>query len=110
MWLVGLGFALYGSVACELVPELRWFINLAMAPLYFFSGVIFPLGKVPSPYRDWLLLNPLAHGVEAARLGFAPHYKALPETSVAYLYGCAVIALFFGLALHIRYWRRLAAR
>lgn len=110
MWLCGLGFGLVSSVAEELLPEVGRLINLTMQPLYFFSGIIFPLDKLPSPYREWLLLNPLAHGVEAARLGFAPHYHAFPETSVAYLYCWAIGGVFFGLALHNRYAMRLAAR
>lgn len=110
LWLLGMGFGLYASVANELVPELGWVLGMLLHPLYFFSGVIFPIAAVPLPYRDWLLANPLVHGLEAARLGFAPHYQALPETSLAYLYGCAVLALFFGLALHLHFAQKLAAR
>jgi capsular polysaccharide transport system permease protein len=110
MWLFGLGFGLVASVASELVPELGRFIGMLMQPLYFLSGVIFPLAQVPQPYRGWLMLNPLAHGPEAARLGFAPYYQAVPETSIAYLYGCALVVLFLGLALHYRFARTLAAR
>lgn len=109
LWLCGLGFGLVTSVAAELVPEIGRLINLTAQPLYFFSGILFPLDKLPSPYREWLLLNPLAHGVEAARLGFAPLYHAFPETSLAYLYCWAIGIVFFGLALHNRYASRLAA-
>jgi capsular polysaccharide transport system permease protein len=110
MWLIGMSFGLCASVASELVPELGRFIGLAIPPLYFLSGVIFPLAKIPPPYRDWLLLNPLVHGLEAVRLGFAPHYQALPETSIPYIYAWALIGTFLGLALHLRFARRLAAR
>lgn len=110
LWLCGLGFGLAASVADELLPEVGRLIGLAMQPLYLFSGIIFPLDKLPSPYREWLLLNPLAHGVEAARLGFAPYYHAFPETSVAYLHGWAVGLVFLGLALHNRFALMLAAR
>ena len=110
MWLVGLGFGLIASVASEMLPEVGRFINMALQPLYFFSGVIFPIAQVPQPYRDWFMLNPLAHGLEAARLGFAPHYQAVPETSIAYVYACAVAMVFLGLALHYRFSGQLAAR
>ena len=60
--------------------------------------------------RDWLLINPVLHGVEATRAGFAPHYEVLSEPSLAYLYGCAILAIFFGLALHRYFARRLAAQ
>lgn len=110
MWLLGLAFGLNTSVASELVPELGRFIGMLMHPLYFFSGVIFPLSRVPQPYRDWLMLNPLAHGLEATRLGFAPYYKAVPETSVAYMYGFAIVSIFLGLALHRQFANRMLRR
>jgi len=90
LWLTGLGFGLMASVAIELIPEI--------------SKV---LGAVPEPYRGWLLFNPVAHGLEACRLAFAPYYHAIPELSVGYLYFCALVMLFFGLALHVRFANRL---
>lgn len=110
LWLFGLAFGLITSVVNELAPEAGRLIGLSMQPLYFFSGIIFPLDKLPSPYREWILLNPIAHGLEAARLGFAPLYRAFPELSVPYLFGCGLVGVFFGLALHKRYALRLAAR
>jgi len=110
LWLVGLGFGLIVSVAGEMIPELGKVIGFVMTPMYFASGVILPIMAVPQPYRDWLLLNPVAHGLEAARLGFAPYYHAVPELSIAYLYGFALAAIFLGLALHIRFAARLVAR
>jgi capsular polysaccharide transport system permease protein len=110
LWLIGLGFGLIVSVADELLPLVGRIIGLFMHPLYFFSGVIFPLAKIPSPYREWLLYNPLAHGLEAARLGFAPHYQAVPELSIGYMYACALAGIFIGLALHYHFASRLIAR
>lgn len=110
LWLMGLGFGLMASVVIELVPELGKFLGLAMTPLYFLSGVIFPIANVPQPYRDWLLLNPVAHGVEAARLGVAPYYHAAPGLSMAYTYGFALLGIFLGLALHVRFATRLIAK
>lgn len=110
LWLVGMGFGLVASVAGELVPELRRIIEFVMMPLYMISGVIFPISVVPPPYREWLMLNPVAHGLEAARLGFAPHYHAVPELSIAYLYGFALVSVFLGLALHRRFALRLVTQ
>jgi len=75
--------------------------------LYFASGTMIPLASISQPYRDWLMFNPVAHGLEAARLGFASHYHAPSQLSVAYLYGFALVLIFFGLALHVRYASRL---
>ncbi|MEP6588756.1 MAG: ABC transporter permease, partial [Polaromonas sp.] len=110
LWLVGLGFGLMTSVAVEMVPELGRVIKLIMMPLYMISGVMFPISIVPQPYRDWLLFNPVAHGLEAVRLGFAPHYHAVPELSIAYIYGFALVSIFLGLALHRRFALSLATQ
>jgi len=110
LWLVGIGFGLMASVASVLVAEFGKIIMLIMTPLYFLSGVIFPLSKVPPPYREWLMFNPIAHGLEAARLGFAPYYQAVPELSIAYMYGFALVAIFFGLALHVRFSLKMATK
>jgi capsular polysaccharide transport system permease protein len=98
------------SVLIELVPELGRVLKLVMMPLMILSGVIIPLSAVPQPYRDWLLLNPVAHGLEAARLGFAPYYHAVPELSVAYIYQFALVSIFLGLALHRRFAMRLVTK
>lgn len=110
LWLLGLGFGLITSASQELVPELGKFVNLLMTPLYFVSAVIFPVHVVPEPFRSWLLLNPITHGVEGMRLAFAPHYQSVPELSIGYLYGCALAGVFLGLALHVRYATRLTAQ
>lgn len=110
LWLLGLGFGLVTSVAAELVPEIDRLIGFLMMPLYMVSGAILPLGAVPQPYRDWLLLNPVAHGLEAARLGFAPYYHAVPDLSLPYLYMWVLGCLFLGLALHRRFALRLATK
>ena len=107
LWLVGMGFGLIVSIANGLVPELGKTINLFMLPLMVISGVMLPITVVPQPYRDWLLLNPVAHGLEAARLGFVPNYHAISELSMAYLYGFALVSIFLGLALHRRFALKL---
>jgi len=110
LWLMGLGFGLVCSVLIKLISESDKLINLAMMPLYMISGVIFPITSVPQPYRDWLLFNPLAHGVEASRLGMSSYYHAFPELDLGYLYKFALASIFLGLALHNRFERKLVMK
>jgi capsular polysaccharide transport system permease protein len=110
LWLIGAGLGLIASVTTQLIPEAGKAIEFSSKPVYFLSGAIFPIAIVPPPYREWLILNPVAHGLEAARLGFAPHYHAIPELSLAYLYGFALVTIFLGLALHHRFAMRLATQ
>jgi capsular polysaccharide transport system permease protein len=110
MWFIGLGFGLTVSVLVELVPEGDRLVRLVMLPLYFASGVIFPLSLIPPPYIDWLMWNPLAHATEAVRMGLAPYYHAVPGVSLGYLHACALVLVFFGLALHRRFALNLVIR
>ncbi|HVW64193.1 MAG TPA: ABC transporter permease [Nitrosospira sp.] len=104
LWLLGAALGLIASVVVELVREAGKIIEYLAKPVYVLSGAIFPIAAVPHPYQGWLMFNPVVHGLEAVRLGFAPHYHAIPELSIGYLYGCALITLFFGLSLH-QYFR-----
>lgn len=110
MWGFGLGWGLVTSVLGTLVRELGKVLDMVHTPLYFASGVLIPLSLLQTPYREILMLNPLAHGVDAVRLGFAPYYYAATEQSLAYLYAWALVFIFFGLALHVRFATRLATR
>jgi capsular polysaccharide transport system permease protein len=110
LWLVGAGYGLVNSVAIQLAPPVGAVMSFMLKPLYFLSGVLIPISIIPHPYRDWLMLNPLVHGLEAMRLGFAPYYHPIPGLSIAYLYGWALVTIFFGLALHVRFAKRLALK
>jgi capsular polysaccharide transport system permease protein len=110
LWLLGLGFGLVACVASEVAPELGRVINFLMMPMYLLSGVVFPLSALPMPYREWLMLNPVAHGLEAARLGFAPLYHAVDGLSISYMFGCALACIFLGLALQRRFATRLVTQ
>lgn len=106
-WLCALGLGLCFGVLVKLVPEMDRMINFIMMPLMMISGVIFPLNLVQEPYLAWLMLNPLAHAIEATRLGFASYYHATSGLNLIYAYGCGLVLVFFGLALFRRFNQRL---
>jgi capsular polysaccharide transport system permease protein len=103
LWLMGLGFGLITSAAVELIPELGKIISMIMTPLYMTSGAILPLNSIPEPYRGWLMFNPLAHGLEISRWGVSPYYHVVTGANLTYLYQCALVAIFLGLALQARF-------
>lgn len=106
-WLCGLGLGMIFGVLARLIPEAERIINFLMTPLMMISGVMVPLGMVHEPYRGWLMYNPLAHAIEASRLGFAPYYHAASELDLSYAYQCALVLVFLGLALFRRFNQRL---
>ncbi|MBX3671196.1 MAG: ABC transporter permease [Rhodocyclaceae bacterium] len=107
LWLLGLGYGLVASVIMVLVPELEHILNLFMLPMYLISGVIYPVASVPPPYRDLLMINPVAHALEAVRQGYVPHYHAVDGVSLFYLYAWAAVAVLFGMLLYRRFALRL---
>ncbi|OGA74842.1 MAG: hypothetical protein A3G81_16915 [Betaproteobacteria bacterium RIFCSPLOWO2_12_FULL_65_14] len=110
LWLAGLGLGLVLSVLGTLVAEIARITRLLMTPLYFLSAVIFPSIAIPLGFRDIILLNPILHGIEGLRIAFMPAYVVPPGIDVGYLVQFAVVMLFIGLALHIRYRAELKAK
>lgn len=110
LWLLGLGLGLVLSVVTKLLRDLGRLIRILFIPLYFISGVMHPALSVPQPYRDWMLVNPILHGLEMLRAGFFPQFHAAPGASLGYLYGVSMTLVFFGLALHVRYSEKLVAQ
>jgi capsular polysaccharide transport system permease protein len=109
MWQAGLGMGLLFSVGSFLVPEIGKLVNMLNRPLYLISCVMFPSMLIPQPYRDWVMLNPFAHGVELVRAAFFFSYKAAPQTSIYYLAAFGQLTVFLGLLLHIRFEKKLVA-
>lgn len=110
LWLFGLGMGLVFSVASELVPEIGKLVHMAFIPLYFLSCVIHPATSIPSEYREWFMLNPIAHGVEALHGGFFSRFNVAPEVNMSYLAMAALVSICLGMALHVRFALRLSAR
>lgn len=110
LWLLGLGYGLVFSVPNELIPESGQLLGFAQTPLYLMSGLMVPFSLLPHSYQSFILYNPIIHGVELARVGYANYYHGDPALSLVYLYGCAFVLLFFGLALQLRFVERLISR
>lgn len=110
LWCLGLGLGLVVSVLGSLVPEVGKIVNILNLPLLILSGVILPLNHLPHDMLEYLMLNPIAHGLEILRLGFFEGYKVVHGTSLLYfwLFTLALIAL--GLLLHVRFAQRLKAK
>lgn len=106
----GLGFGLVFSALGNLVPEIGRIGHMLFHPLYLLSAVIYPAFIIPTPYRDFVMLNPLVHGIESIRAGFFDDYHLVEEVSLAYLAAFALFSVFMGLLLQVRFQQRLLAR
>jgi capsular polysaccharide transport system permease protein len=110
MWACGTGLGLILSVANELIPGANKAVGLLFRPLYFISGVMFPMTAIPQPYREWMLYNPLSHGLELLRAGYFSQYHTADGVSFGTLYGFALVTIFLGLALHVRFAQKMIAQ
>jgi len=110
MWTLGLGFGMTISAISAMVAEIRLVLQVVIRPLYLISGIIFPIGSLSKPYREILMLNPVAHGVEMARQSLSQGYEGVPETDPAYLFLFATILLLVGLVLQLRFAMQIAER
>lgn len=102
---VGLIFSVYGT----LYPEIMNLVPmLVFRPMYFMSGVIFPLFVVPSTYRDWLLWNPLLHVIELNHVFYFRSFES-PQVSLLYVILFSLASLTFGLLSYRSNWVRMVA-
>jgi capsular polysaccharide transport system permease protein len=109
LWVAGMGLALTFSVLANLSFWLGRLMRLIMRVMYFFSGVLMPSAGLPHGKREYVLLNPLFHGVESVRLAFSSTYVAAPSIDVVYIYQFGVVMVFLGLAMQVAFRDKLVA-
>jgi capsular polysaccharide transport system permease protein len=100
------GLAMISSVVGTLYPEPAKLIPIMMRPLFFISGVIFPLSMLPEQFLPYLLWNPLLHAIEISHLAFFESFSS-PHVSLEYFFFCSVISLAFGLMCLRVSWQRM---
>ena len=110
LWLAGVGMALIMSVAATLIPEVGKLSKMLLQPLYLLSGVLHPAMTIPQPYRGWLLVNPILHGIELLRAGFFSQFHPAPGVSLLYLGFFGIATTFLGLVLHLRFALKLVSK
>lgn len=110
LWSLGLGLGLVTSVAATLVPEIGKVIRMLSLPLMILSGVIIPLNSLPHWLLEYLMLNPIPHGLETLRLGFFEKYQVVHGTSMLYFWLFTLTLISMGLLMHLRFVDRLKAK
>lgn len=106
--LLAFGLGLLFAALSSMAPDARTLIRLLFIPLYFMSGVLFPVDRFPDEWVRWLAVNPVLHLVELSRSVALEQYEPMRYLSVTYPVALATIALFIGLALYrLRYLSRV---
>ncbi len=100
----GMGVGMINAVIAHFFASWKLLWNAFSIVLMFGSAVMRVLEFMPSPLRDIMLWNPIAHGVEYFRLAFYPSYPSY-FLDVNYLINCSALAFLLGFIL-IRVMRR----
>ena len=107
--LLGTGLGLLFAVVTHQRPRVSTVVGLIFYPLYFASGVIFPLHNFSASLLSWLLYNPILHLVELSRAYFIPNYVAVPGVSLAYPAAWALAVAALSMSLYRVYRFRFTA-
>ena len=102
--LIGFAFASIGSAVTSFMRSWQDFdlVNLALQPMFLFSGTFFPITVYPLPLRAFIELTPLYHGVNLIRGLTTGAVNTAQLGDVAYL----VVLTFVGVAVAGRRLRR----
>jgi len=98
IFIVGFHFASLAMLVTSLSRTFdffSYFFELIITPLFFFSGIFFPLDSFPWWLRALACCSPLTHAVAVCRALILGHIPPHPAISIAILIVPAV-ALFYG--------------
>jgi len=99
-FLQGLMFAAIAVFVTSLVPSFYTFnhlFTLFITPMFFFSGVFFPLSRFPEVVQNLSWIAPLTPVVTLTRALFHGEFHAVHLAALGYI--VVVAAVFFALAL-----------
>lgn len=94
---VALGIALATSLRS--LESFRVLSALVTVPLYFLSGIFYPVATLPAPMRALASANPLTYGVDLLRYGLLGSAELPPAVSAAVLAVGAALAVAAAAAL-----------
>ncbi len=92
------GFGIVNAVMCAFARNWMTFFGLLLSPMFFLSGIWFLPSQIPSPFRGYILYNPLTHNIMWVRSGFYRDYHP-SDLDRGYAVWWSVLALALGLAL-----------
>ncbi len=101
--LLGFGVGLISAVMSALFRSWQNLFHVIMRPQYLLAGVFFDIDKIPSPFREILLLSPIAHCVIWFRTAFFIDYARYSlDRAYALEWGIACVIIGFGLERFMR--------
>ena len=104
----GFGLGLVLAAVTSLVPDARSVVSIMFMPLYFISGILFPVTRFPDEWMRVLAINPVLHLVELSRSMGVEGYESFKYLSLVYPVTLAFTLTVIGLMLYrLRYLARV---
>ena len=102
VFLIGFLFASLAMIATALSPSydfFNYFFTLILTPMFFFSGIFFPLSNFPAWVKIVSNLMPLTHAVNISRYFLSNVNYSHILSSTLVLIACTIIFSFLGVSL-----------
>jgi capsular polysaccharide transport system permease protein len=96
----GYGLGLVLAAVTSLIPDARSLVTIMFMPLYFISGILFPVTRFPDEWMQVLAINPVLHLVELTRLMGVEGYEPFKYLSLMYPVALAFTLTAIGLMLY----------
>lgn len=99
MFLIGLSFTSVGIAFASRMEDTHGFqliVNFVLFPVFFLSGALFPLDRIPGWLSFFTYLDPLTYGVEGMRYGMLGASQLNPWLCFGALGGFLVVVLLLG--------------
>jgi capsular polysaccharide transport system permease protein len=106
--ILAFGLGLLLAAIASLIPDTAPVIKVIFMPLYFISGIIFPITRFPDEWVRWMAWNPVLHLVELSRVTAIDNYESMKYLSVQYPVVLALTTTLIGLMVYrLRYLARV---
>lgn len=95
-------FSVLGLLAAmwaEKFEQINFFPTFVMLPLTFLGGVFYSVDRLPQPWRDVSLFNPLVYMVDTTRYGMLGVADFSPWVGLSTLVGLALVSTVLALEL-----------
>ena len=90
---------MFAAIA-SLVPDAQSVIQVMFMPLYFASGILFPVTRFADEWVRWLAYNPVLHLVELTRAMALDGYEPMKYVSITYPVVLALTSTAIGLMFY----------
>jgi len=106
--LLAFGLGLLFAAMVSVSPDARAIVRVMFMPLYFISGILFPITNLPDAWVRLLAINPVLHIVQLTRHAAFENFVPMQYLRVEYPIALALATTAIGLMLYrLRFMSRV---